>query len=228
MTVISDKYKCIFIRIPKTATTSIENAFDLNDPGSVTDYREVPHGHDSWQDVKRMAGDDRWNSYYKFCVLRDPYDWLISTLVDQCGFLLYNQDAKLLKYYIDDYVTKHPKDPDEAVGIKALDTMMVDGFVTVEDVIGFAALRKYWYEPKEHLRQTDWIPSDIDYVIDFANLKPGWEKVKKQTGIDFDIPWDNKSKYTDGIEYKYTLPAHDYATSYFEKDIDYYNKITSS
>lgn len=226
MSIISDKYKCIFIRIPKTATTSIEHAFNLNDPGSVLPSDGVPHGHDGWEEVKRLAGDERWESYFKFCVFRDPLDWIISGLVDQASFWWdYDPYYKMMKVALDHYLIDHPTIPN-MVAIKATQTLAVDGIVTKEDVDGFINLRKYWYQPEKHIFQSDWIPDDIDMVIDFADMTGGWEKFKERTGVDFDIPWHNKSIYTEGLKYQYTYPALDYASEYFKKDIEFYRELS--
>jgi hypothetical protein len=225
MTIISDKHKCIFIRIPKTGTSSIEHAFKLNDPGSVSQDDAIPHGHHGWEEVKRMAGDDRWETYFKFCVFREPIDWVTSNVVYGAQ---YHWDKELygrmLKKRIDNYVIDHPTIPN-SVALKSLETVQVDGLITKEDVDAFINLRKFWNRPANHQFQSDWVPDDIDLVIDFANIESGWAQVKEKLGLDFDIPWINKSEYIEGVDYDLTSPALEYAKEYYEKDIQFYEGI---
>lgn len=226
MSIISDKHKCIFIRIPKTGTSSIEHAFNLNDPGSVTPDDDIPHGHHAWKDVKEMAGDDRWKTYFKFCVFRDPVDWVISNIVFATKYhwdkSLY---GRLLKLEIDNYVIDHPSIPD-TVALKSSVTVQADGVITKEDVVAFINMRKFWNRPGNHQFQSDWIPDDIDLILDFANLESGWSQVKEKLALDFDIPWVNKGNYIEGLKYELTNPALEYTEEYFKKDIQIYEGIS--
>lgn len=225
MTIISDKHKCIFIRIPKTGTSSIEHAFNLSDPGSVAPDDDIPYGHHGWEEVKRMAGDDRWETYFKFCVFRDPVDWVISNVMYGTQWH-WDKDkyGRILKQRIDNYVIDHPTIPD-SVALKSLETVQVDGFITKEDVDAFINMRKFWNKPAYHQFQSDWVPDDIDLVIDFANIEIGWDQVKEKLGLDFDIPWINRGNYIEGMDYEYTYPALEYVKEYYDKDIQFYEGI---
>lgn len=63
---ISDKYKCIFIHIPRAAGTSIKEALELQG-----------RGHLPWQ-YYYLVYPDQWNSYTKFTVVRNPWDRVVS------------------------------------------------------------------------------------------------------------------------------------------------------
>ena len=70
---ISHKYKCIFIHIPRTGGTSIE----LSLCGRTWDRidlktKHVPH------EVARKRYARYWNEYFKFSFVRNPFDWLVS------------------------------------------------------------------------------------------------------------------------------------------------------
>jgi hypothetical protein len=64
---ISDKYRCIFIHIPKTAGTSIKELLGM--PGS---------GHPPWQFFYNNF-PDKWHSYVKFTVVRNPWERTVSS-----------------------------------------------------------------------------------------------------------------------------------------------------
>ena len=65
---ISHKHKIIFVPIPKNASSSI--AFLIN--GGHSDY-----GHSTAKNLMRKHGE-YWDDYYKFCVVRNPYDRVVS------------------------------------------------------------------------------------------------------------------------------------------------------
>lgn len=59
---LSDRHRCIFIHVPKTAGTSIKEALHM--PGS---------GHPPWQYYYRLH-HEKWKAYRKFTVVRNPWD----------------------------------------------------------------------------------------------------------------------------------------------------------
>ncbi len=68
---ISDKYKCLYIHIPKTAGTSIENV--------MRDYdRPVETGSDHSSLEKYKSEGIDLNKYFKFTVVRNTYDRIYS------------------------------------------------------------------------------------------------------------------------------------------------------
>lgn len=68
---ISHKHRCIFINIPKCASVSIMNALDMK---LVT----PPHWHCSWSDSRQVLGKEILDSYFKFSIVRNPWDRVVS------------------------------------------------------------------------------------------------------------------------------------------------------
>ena len=68
---ISHKYKCIFIHIPKTGGTSIENAL-LGGKKQPTRIK-----HKRAKDYLKQYPKE-WKQYFKFTVIRNPWDWMVS------------------------------------------------------------------------------------------------------------------------------------------------------
>jgi len=66
---ISDKYKTIFIHIPRTAGTSIEFALGKSD--SKNKHRIV-------KSYIEIYGEEKWNKYFTFTFIRNPWDKMVS------------------------------------------------------------------------------------------------------------------------------------------------------
>ena len=81
---IIDKYKTIFIHIPKTAGTSIEHTlidYSLNHRGDLKNWYGKVQGYElDHSTIKFMKQHcNHYNdSYLKFCIVRNPYERLVS------------------------------------------------------------------------------------------------------------------------------------------------------
>jgi len=101
MVLISHRFKFIYIKNMKVAGTSIEGYFEkyCMDPNkdhivehkldsSITEYGIVGNREGGKrtkyfevmgaQTIKKYIGDDIFNSYFKFCAVRNPYDKMVS------------------------------------------------------------------------------------------------------------------------------------------------------
>ncbi len=97
--IISHKNKFIFIKPTKVAGSSIEIALskwcgekDIITPqgsfdskGDESFYNNLGrnykgfHGHISAEEIKKKVGKDIWNNYFKFTIIRNPWDVVVSS-----------------------------------------------------------------------------------------------------------------------------------------------------
>lgn len=99
---ISHRYRFIYTKTAKTASTSVESFFEqfcmpegawtqsharseYESPTGIIGYRgsDLPKGtkwwnHMSASEIKKIVGSDVWDSYFKFCVVRNPFEKCIS------------------------------------------------------------------------------------------------------------------------------------------------------
>jgi Sulfotransferase family len=99
---LSHRHRFIYTKTLKTAGTSVEIYFEdaclspetsvvrghqteeTVTPAGIIGYRGAHHAGSTWYNhmpartIRDLIGLDTWNSYYKFCVVRDPFDKLVS------------------------------------------------------------------------------------------------------------------------------------------------------
>lgn len=77
--IVSHEYKCIFVHIPRTSGTSIENTLFNKDVECNLDpnyWGKIKHFKAS--QVREYVGEDIWNDYFKFTVIRSPWERVLS------------------------------------------------------------------------------------------------------------------------------------------------------
>jgi len=147
---IVDELKCIYFHVGKTAGVSVEKwLLDETRDWRKADRRrmfgwDADEGvflqHATADTVLRLAGTERFNDYYKFAVVRNPYERLISVF-----YYLYPQHMKKHGSFqnfvlnLPDIVAK----PDGLKGSHYLPQTRythIDGEQVVDDIVKFEAL----------------------------------------------------------------------------------------
>ncbi len=113
---ISHKHRAIFVHIPKTAGTSVENVLGIKDiediynSGKTNDILKVVNAdclsskeyrnillkspqHYTLQELKKIIGAAAFNDYLKFSIVRNPYDRFVSEYKynNQFNFLSFDE-----------------------------------------------------------------------------------------------------------------------------------------
>ncbi len=201
---ISHRYKCIFVHIPKCGGTSIEDAI-WPEPRSVEDlwmgFRRKYHNkyqtgglqHLYAIHIREEVGEDIFNSYFKFTITRNPWDKAIS------------------QYF---YMQKRP-DLREFVGMKE-----DDPFDRYLDLI----------KNKNHVQwapQTNFLfDENGDEMIDFygrlENMNGDTQLIFNRIGIDAKITHVNVTKHKHYSTY-YTEELEERIADMYHDDIHFLN-----
>lgn len=106
--VYDNNKKIIFIHIPKTGGTSIENILGLikKENGYGINNSKKAEQHFIWNDYINILGLKIYNEYYKFSIIRNPYNRLISEYFwsPVCGYIKnqnFNEFLNFVKDVID-------------------------------------------------------------------------------------------------------------------------------
>ncbi|MEO9477174.1 MAG: sulfotransferase family 2 domain-containing protein [Cyclobacteriaceae bacterium] len=75
---VSHEHKFIFIKPKKVAGSSIQAYLARFVGKDGVNYHRDPKSHMKARDVKKMVGEDVWNSYQKITVVRNPWDKTVS------------------------------------------------------------------------------------------------------------------------------------------------------
>ncbi len=208
---ISHKYKCIFVEVPKTGSMSLR---------TILGFSPIPH-HNIWQireglrsygkfyggrarelmgtpylflpnKVRNRLGDEIFRNYYKFSFVRNPWDRVVSL-----------------------YLRKE--------GIQLREKMSFEKFV---DWIKYSSSTCEYPVPQTN--QLDWLvdPSGkllVDFVGKFERLNEDWEIIARNLKINQTLPHKNKNKArTKHYTEFYNTTTRKIIEEKFKIDIEYF------
>lgn len=203
--IISHKYKCIFIRVPKTGSTSIESMWKAIDPDcEISDIYNPPYGHFKCSELKRVLGDKIWNSYFKFAFIREPKSWFKSQYTDNMKYQ-HELNSSIHILLNNDYMLHNPEDR----------TFKLDDCINM-----YVFLNKLY----EGTSMTSYLDLEIDYIGLMENLNQDLMHIMQKLGCDLNviIPHYNKSE---SKKYSFDKESEIFLELILKKDIELYNKI---
>jgi hypothetical protein len=216
--ILSHKHKFIFISNGKTGTTSIQAALaplqeaehlDLGIPGLFS------KGHIPPALLKSFVGRRVWETYYKFCFVRNPWDWMVS----QFFYNFVRESRRKVR------TTAGAPEGEAAAAPDAPDEIPNVGALTPDDVRKTYELLKnhkglpdadslfqYHYAFDEGGRPM------VDYVGRFETLREDYEQIMKTVGASAELPFRNVTLHRPYASY-YDDETRDLVAKLYEIDV---------
>ena len=209
--------KTIFVRVPKTATTSIceklytadsfAKYFVRGSGGSKNITQEVEK-HESIRQIRKNIPENQFQNYFKVGFVRNPWDWLVSyhSYYNTYG----SSEKKVLKE------GKYQHISNRFVGLSFGDFLLKVEEELEEYSINEQSARSsqvYYPHQPQHKYLIDNNEMVVDYVGRYENLQQAWMTLRGKLKID-DRYRDMKLPRLNVSE------REDYRTYYKDKDIE--------
>lgn len=161
---ISHEHKCIFIHIPRTAGTLIEKLICGNDYW----YIKKQEKH-LWANEAKKIYADYWDDYFKFTIIRNPYDRMYSLVKKFPGFANQKLNGNILED-IDGYLERFTFDnkPVEIDHRFHNRTKIFNGNFS------------------KHSMYQNIIGNDMDLILDYDSLSATLPVLSNAIGVDID------------------------------------------
>jgi chondroitin 4-sulfotransferase 11 len=170
----------IFIHIPKTAGTSISEILNL----------KISH---------KIANDYNkkiWESSFKFCVIRNPYDRLLS-------HYMFHKN-----HYNGNFFKK--------INVSNIEKLSFDEYTDM--IIKFNNKVNNFKSQKTFITHSSGI--EIDYICRFENLENDWLYLKDKLKLP-DLPHNNKSDHSIYRDY-YTEKTKKFVEKFYKEDLEFF------
>ena len=205
--IISHKHKCIFIRVPKCLSTSIEEFFIELDPSCISSNNSViPYGHETSSQVKKMVTEKEWKSYFKFTFFRNPEKRFISQYVDHSNFTI---NIERLNWLLTENSTLNRPH---------------DKIIKKHDFVQFQTFNRWWNEPGFTYQQVDWQDEKLDFIANMDKVERDWNFIKEKIGIDMSLKLPH-SNTTDSKNWKLDYDSKLLLNIFYKDDLEFYDKL---
>jgi hypothetical protein len=195
---ISHRYKCIFIHIPRTGGSSIERALCGRDWWEV----EQNTKHIIASQAKRLY-EDYWDDYFKFAVIRNPWSRMVSCLKYPGYFAGELQGNHTFKEFLQGYM--------KTFGAP----------VTVEHDRRFHDHVKSQRAVRNSV-YLNMLDEDLDYIVRFEQLEKGFQHIKGLLGTkDLSLPRLEVSSHRRYQDY-YDAETRQIVRNLYQQDIHCY------
>ena len=212
---ISDLYRCMFIHIPKAAGSSIELSSIFQDQRDKTG--EYVGGHKTAMEYRRLY-PDKFNKYFKFTFVRNPYSRLVSAYFYLSrGGMGNSYDTEIFKKYFE-----HKKEDFVSFCRNSLSEELI------KDVVHFEPQHKFLCD------------DDMNILLDFIGKQENFVKDAKKVFKTIGLPYEHRHSlgsnnkhfseyYTNDIQQKvFNLYKLDFELLSYQSDIKKQNKFSYS
>ena len=190
---ISDKHRCIFIHVPKTAGESIETAlmgrpnWEKDDPNysSLNLPEDSKIGEDKHYTIAQWKDHMCFDGYFKFSFVRNPWDSAYS-------FYQYRKKRDQFNHSFTDWV-------------KLINPRFWKDFLS--------PLKYILLDGKE----------GVDFIGRFEDIEADWDYVCYRLNIDLELPHVNKSVNKLDYLNHYDDASRDIVYKHLKEDIEYFN-----
>lgn len=213
--VISDKYKFIWVGIPKVATRSFLTAFIEEAPydfGALVTTESLP---------KLLARNPSYKSYFKFTFVRNPWSRLVSCYLDK----ILNPKQKTIDLLLSKYSDLSPN-----ISFEEFVDYLFKGIFGPDK-----RADTHWLS--QHMFFTDLMGNSlVNYIGKYENLANDFDAISKEIGLPtIKLPWlntkngwdpGNKATEKEDIFYYrtyYTDTTKNMVAKRYRKDIDLLN-----
>ena len=190
---VSHAHKTIFVHVPRTAGSSIEQVLGIwgdDNKGTLTPARpDMLFGlvgtkalqHLNARDVRDRLGDEVYRSYFKFAIVRNPYDRVVST------YHIRKKHFPKIQMSFPDFVQKR------IAGKKSFfrDLFMSKAEKALEDQ--FEGQHEFLSDEKGALL--------VDFIGKYESLDGDFEKIGDRLGLKVKLPKTNLSRHEDYRKY---------------------------
>ena len=185
---VSDKYKTIFIHINKSGGTSIEQVFR---PNAIFKKHYL-----TAREIRDIVGD-KWDRYFKFAIVRNPWDKMSS-------LYRYRRDINLI-----------PLSWSFSKFIKKIDTLNNKSpSKSARNLLRTTNQLEHCIDDNGNII--------LDYIGKFEEFKKSWEKISKKIGFKKKLPHVKSTVKHKHYSKYYTDDIRDIVADRFANDIAYF------
>ena len=186
-----DDTRSIFVHVPKCGGRSIAKAL----------YKDEHVGHATHRQYRILFSKEEYRSYYKFAIVRNPWDRLVSAF---------------------HYLKGGGNGPDDQLwadeNLKPFEDF--DTFVR-EWLPGKKLNSIYWhFMTQTHFTHTESGTNELDFIGHFETLEDDYNTIAKRLGIETRLPALNASKRRTDFRSYYTDNTAEIAAKSYQVDID--------
>jgi hypothetical protein len=209
---ISHKYKVIFIHIQRTGGNSIHKAFREFDPNLLETISIAPSKrlirHGSISDIKAAIDDEIFKNYTKFCVVRNPYDRMLSWYF-------------MFKYGYGDGIWL----PDKTVGDQVTNEVNKNAN-NFEEFVMLPKNHESGFFKRFYANQLDYISDQklilVDRILKIENLTNDFDNLAREIGFEGSLPHVNKTTDRENYRKYYNDITKSLIFKRFHKDFEYF------